>query len=278
MLNIKNAQLVRPLNLPWLPCLFLAVLLAISAALAHGESATPRAYDNTIATVTKISAELHQALDAGKQRQLRAEPKFLTGLDTPCIAPITDTETPANAIALSSGFVDLLNHLAHARALDESVSGYFEQYVRTLPQDGSARLEPVGKSLSNEQVWNFDTMNHQVSLFNQMTGTLLAIEMAHHYLGHHKKHGAPSSTAGNAPEPFTEKLTEKEWREAVLKGARNALDCGLGVDGFRAILTAVDKLPTCPKWSAYLVHPKADISKLSRELEKLEKDFFLVDK
>jgi hypothetical protein len=277
MLNIKNAQLVRPLNLPWLPCIFLAVLLALSAALAHGEAATPRAYDNTIATVTKISAELHQALDAGKQRQLRAEPKFLTGLDTPCIAPIADTETPANAIVLSSGFVDLLNHLAHAKALDESVSGYFEQYVRAVPQDGSAPLEPVGKSLPNEQVWSFDTMNHQVSLFNQMTGTLLAIEMAHHYLGHSKKHGVTTSTA-ETPEPFTEKLTEKEWREAVLKGARNALDCGLGVDGFRAILTAVEKLPARPKWSAYLVHPKADISKLSRELEKLEKDFFLVEK
>lgn len=278
MLNIKNAQLVRPFNLPWLPCLFLAVLLALSAALAHGEAATPRAYDNTIATVTKISAELHQALAAGKQRKLRAEPNFLTGLNALCIAPITDTETPASAVALSSSFVDWINHLAHARALDESGSGYFEQYVRYLPEDSSTPLEQVGKALPNEQVWNFDTMNHQVSLFNQMTGTLLAIEMAHHYLGHHKKHGADSPTAGNAPEPFTEKLTAKEWREAVLNGARNALDCGLGVDGFRAILAAVGKLPARPKWSAYLVHPKADVSKLSRELEKLEKDFFLVEK
>ncbi len=277
MLNIKNTALVRPFNLPWLPCLFLAVLLALSAALAHGQPATPRAYDNTIATVTKISAELYQALDAGKQRQLRAEPKFLTSINTPCIAPITDTETPANAIVVSSGFVDLLNHLAHAKALDESASSYFEQYVRALPQDGSTPLAPVGKSLPNEKVWNFDTMNHQVSLFNQMTGTLLAIEMAHHYLGHSKKHGVATSTA-ETPGPFTEKVTEKEWREAVLKGARNALDCGLGVDGFRAILTAVEKLPSRPKWSAYLVHPKADISKLSRELEKLEKDFFLVEK
>lgn len=277
MLNIKNAQLVRPVNLPWLPCLFLAVLLALSAALAHGEATTPRAYDNTIATVTKISAELHQALDVGKQKQLRAAPKFLTAISTPCIAPITDAETPANTIVLTSGFVDLLNHLAHAKALDESAGGYFEQYVRALPQDGSAPLEPVGKSLPNEQVWNFDTMNHQVSLFNQMTGTLLAIEMAHHYLGHFKKHGISTSTA-ETPEPFTEKITAKEWREAVLKGSRNALDCGLGVDGFRAILSAVEKLPTRPKWSACLVHPKADISKLSRELEILEKDFFLVEK
>lgn len=278
MPNIKNAQLVRPLNLPWLPCLFLAVLLAISAALAHGEPATPRAYDNTSATVTKISGELHQALDAGKRRQLRAEPKFLTELKTPCIAPIADTKTPANAIVLSSGFVDLLNHLSHAKALDESVSGYFDQYVRSLSEDSSTPLEVVGKSLSNEQVWNFDTMNHQVSIFNQMTGTLLAIEMAHHYLGHSKRHGANASADGHAPEPFTEKVSEKEWREAVLKGARNSLDCGLGVDGFRAILTAVEKMPSRPKWSACLVHPKADTSKLNRELEKLEKDYFLVEK
>jgi len=277
-MNVTNARSGQPLNLPWLPCLFLAVLLALSAALAQGEPPAPRAYDNTLATVTRISGELHVALDAGKRRQFRAEPKFLTGLSTPCLAPIIDGETPANAVAISSGFVDLLNHLAHAKALDESVSGYFEQYVRALPQDGSAPLEPVGKTLANEQVWSFDTMNHQASLFNQMTGTLLAIEMAHHYLGHSKKHGANASADGNAPDPFTEKASEKEWREAVLKGARNALDCGLGVDGFRAILTAVEKMPTRPKWSAFLVHPKADTSKLNRELEKLEKDYFLVEK
>ena len=243
-----------------------------------GEPPAPRAYDNTIATVTKISGELHLALDAAKRRQLRAEPKFLAGLSSPCLAPIIDGETPANAVAISSGFVDLLNHLAHAKALDESVSGYFEQYVSALSKDDSAPLEPVGKALPNEQVWSFDTMNHQVSLFNQMAGTLLAIDMAHHYLGHSKKHGATLSADGNAPEPFTEKVSEKEWREAVLKGARNSLDCGLGVDGFRTILTAVEKLPARPKWSACLVHPKADTSKLNRELEKLEKDYFLVEK
>ena len=130
------------------------------------------------------------------------------------------------------------------------------------------------------KIGEFASLTGKEAVFGQNAhkGTLLAIEMAHHYLGHHKKYGPPASAAGNAPEPFTEKLTEKEWREAVFKGARNALDCGLGVDGFRAILAAVEKLPTRPKWSAYLVHPKADISKLSRELEKLEKDFFLVDK
>ena len=33
-------------------------------------------------------------------------------------------------------------------------------------------------------------MNHQASQFNQMAGALIAIEMAHHYLGHYKKYEA----------------------------------------------------------------------------------------
>ena len=278
MLNLKNAQLVRPLNLPWLPCFFLFVLLVISVALAHSEPAVPRAYDSSAATVLKISGELYQALDASKRRELRAEPLILSGLNFPCIAPVTDGETHAKVVAVSSGFIEWINHLAHAKALDEAANGYFEQYVRSLPQDGTTAPEPVGKSLPSDQVWNFDTMNHQVSLFNQMTGALLAIDMAHHYLGHHKKHGPTTSNASVTPQPIAEKLAEKEWHDAVIKGAKNALDCGLGVDGFRAILMAIERMPTRPKWCAYFVHPKTDTSKLSRELEKLEKDFFLVEK
>ena len=172
--------------------------------------------------------------------------------------------------------MDLINRLAHARALEESASGYFDRYVQSLAPDGSSK-EPMGKSLPAEQVWNFDTMNHQVSLFNQMVGAMVAIEMAHHYLGHFKKHPA-NATDATTPPSFTERVSEKEWREAVLKGARNALDCGLGVDGFRALLTAVEKAANRSAWTAYLVHPKAETSKLSRDLEKLEKDFFLVEK
>lgn len=275
MLNIKNAQIDRPLNLPWLPCFVLVLLLLASAALAHGESPAPRAYEGTVATITKISIELHQALDAKKRQQLRAEPRLLTEVTAPCIAPYLNPDK-LGEVTLSATWVDLINRLAHARALEESASGYFDRYVQSLAPDGSSK-EPMGKSLPAEQVWNFDTMNHQVSLFNQMVGAMVAIEMAHHYLGHFKKHPA-NATDATTPPSFTERVSEKEWREAVLKGARNALDCGLGVDGFRALLTAVEKAANRSAWTAYLVHPKAETSKLSRDLEKLEKDFFLVEK
>lgn len=275
MLNIKNAQVDRPLNLPWLSCFVLVLLLLVSAMLARGESPAPRAYEGNFAQVTKISGELHQTLDAKKRQLVSAAPKLLADAASPCIAPQAG-DANVGTVALSASWLDLINRLAHARALEESTEGCFSRYVQNLAPDGSS-TELVGKSLSPEQAWNFDTMNHQVSLFNQMAGALVAIEMAHHYLGHFRKHLA-AGTDGGIPGPFTERVSEKEWREAVLKGARNALDCGLGVDGFRALLTAVEKAPGRPKWTTYLVHPKADTSKLNRELEKLEKDFFLVGK
>lgn len=275
MQNIKNAQIERPLNLPWLPCFLLLLLLLASAALACGETPAPRAYEGTFTSLAKISGELHQALDAKQRRQLRAEPRLLAGATAPCIAPCLNPDK-VGEVTLSAAWVGLINRLAHARALEESASGYFERYVRSLAPDGSGK-EAVGASLPAEQAWNFDTMNHQASLFNQMVGAMIAIEMAHHYLGHFKKHATNAGTAA-VPQPFTERVSEKEWREAVLRGARNALDCGLGVDGFRALLTGVEKASHRPAWTAYLVHPKADTSKLSRDLEKLEKDFFLVEK
>lgn len=275
MLNIKSAQIDRPLNLPWLPCFVLALLLLVSAMLARGESLAPRAYEGGFAQVEKISGELHHALDVKKRQLVSATPKLLVGAASPCIAPLAG-DASAGTVGLSAGWLDLINRLAHARALEESAGGYFARYVQHLAPDGSS-TEPVGKSIPPDQAWSFDTMNHQVSLFNQMIGALVAIEMAHHYLGHFQKHPATRTDAGIAG-PFAVCVSEREWRDAVMKGARNALDCGLGVDGFRALLTAVEKAPGRPKWTAYLVHPKADTGKLSRDLEKLEKDFFLVEK
>jgi len=78
--------------------------------------------------------------------------------------------------------------------------------------------------------------------------------------------------------PINNVVSEKEWREAVLKGAKNALDCGLGVDGMKALFECMDAMPSRPAWCGYLVPNKANLSKLSKDLQRLENDFFLVEK
>ncbi len=250
--------------------------LCASAPAVRAESPAPRPYEPSFETLSKITQELHQALDDKRRRLVSPDPQVLTAAKGFFLTPVSGEGSAPNAVAVSPTFVAGLNQLAHARALEPATSGYFAQYTLALPKDAAQPWESVGRTLPAEHAWNFDVMNHQASLFNQMAGTLIAIQMAHHYLGHAKKLPAGATDGANPAPTIAERVSEKEWREAVLKGAKNALDCGLGTEGFRALLGAAGMSSSRATWSACIVHPKADLTKLSRELEKLEKDFFLV--
>src|SRR2546425_848506 len=114
-------------------------------------------------------------------------------------------------------------------------------------------------------------MNHQVSHFNQIAGALIAINMAHHYLGHYQKYASQLVDAQNHSVPINSVLTLEEWREAVLKGARNALDCGLAVDGLKMFYDGLDKMPNRPAWSFYFLPKDADVAKIKKDLDQLER-------
>jgi hypothetical protein len=121
-------------------------------------------------------------------------------------------------------------------------------------------------------------MNRQASHFNQMAGALVAIDLAHQYLGHYSQHAQEFAPDSTAPTPVNMLITEQEWREAVMRGANNALACGLGVEGLRALFDGFDRMQSRPAWAAYFIHPKANVNKISSELRKLERDFFVVDR
>jgi hypothetical protein len=256
------------------------VLLLVSALAAQAGENTGHNYEGSFSTVTKIGTELHRAIDKAKRDAISAEPVLLAGHAAPCVAParITVDGTARNVVQVSSGFVALINGLAHAKAIDETEPGYFKSYAAKLGSALDGIIPSAGADLAESKAWSFDVVNHQISLFNQMTGAMIAIDMAHHQLGHYKKYAAQLTAAGGQPSAINNVLTEKEWRQAVLAGAKNALDCGLGVDGLRTLFTAFEAMPQRPVWAAYFIHAKADVTKLNRELERLENDFFLVDK
>lgn len=228
--------------------------------------------------MVKISGELCHALDKSKREQLSPQPAFLAEIKAPSLGGASGS-AGQRIVSISAGCVELLNQLAHAKALDEIKPGHFKSYSAALAQCRSADSRPtVTQSLAESQAWEAEVLNHQAGTFNQMAGALIAIDFAHHYLGHYKKYSAQLSDASGQPVPICARLTEKEWREAVMKGARNALDCGLGVEGMRCLLSAFDQMQPRPEWSVWFVHPKANIRKLDRDLDTLERDFFLVEK
>jgi hypothetical protein len=57
-------------------------------------------------------------------------------------------------------------------------------------------------------------------------------------------------------------------------GIRNALDCGYGIEGVRALYDAIDKMQKRPDWTAYFLPRDAKVPKLKKDLEKAEAAFF----
>lgn len=271
---------IRTHQLPWLPAVASAAVWLLATFLARGGDAPKQGYETGFANITKIASELHIALEPKRQQVVSPVPVLLDTASTPSIAPIEiGTGADAkNTVQISSGFIQLLNSLSHAKALSESGDSFLKEYASRLAS-ADEKMPVVTDGVAPEKAWSFDAMNVQAGQFNQMAGALLAIDLAHHYLGHYKKY-APQLTAGkNTPAaPINNLLTEKEWREAVLKGAKNALDCGLGVDGLKTLFECMDAIPNRPAWTAYFVPSKVNLSKISRDLQRLENDFFLVEK
>jgi hypothetical protein len=190
----------------------------------------------------------------------------------PCV--YVDGARTCQAVQISAGFIDLMNSLSHAKAIDGDRRGYLKQYLSELSNGAAEESLYQLRNVSDTKSWSFDTMNHQVSHFNQTVGALLGIEMAYHYLGYYAKHGSKLGTAQQGSVPITQFLSVEEWRKAVLKGARNALDCGFGVEGLKTFFECLEKMPTRPAWAAYFLHDKANVSKIKKDLDKLEEYFF----
>jgi len=254
-----------------------AALLGMQAAAGNE---TP-AYDMGFRNITNLQADLFQALDRKQRALVGPAAVLISEMRVPCIASAqgggTEKNGPPGPVQLSAGFVEFINHVAHAKAIDESDSGFFARYTTQLGAQSRNNATPEFVAFPSANARTFQIMNRQASHFNQMAGALVAIDLAHQYLGHYSRHAREFSTNATAPTPVNTLITEQEWREAVMRGANNALACGLGVEGLRALFDGFDRMQTRPAWAAYFIHPKANVSKISSELGKLERDFFVVD-
>ncbi len=255
----------------WAKMCVLATFAAASTGLGGTSESKPR-YETDYAHTVRLASDLHQALDAKQRRSFQSVPVLLTESRIPSLQPCERSTGPNKfyGVSISSGFIEFANALTHAMALDEVRRGYFKGFLNSLAEgDGSGALALL--DLTHAQSWSFDVMNHQMSRFNQIMGTLVAIDMAHHYLGHYSKYAAQLAQNG---QPINNLVTPAEWRKAVLRGSHNALQCALGIDGLKELFDTIDKLPARPAWAIQVAAPRADLAKIRKELDKLEEYFF----
>jgi hypothetical protein len=253
------------------------LLLALSCSAAGLSTGADRVYAPGVNMAIKIGADLHEALPQKFFDQLDAAPIALQPQDMPLIAPVAvnvDNHLQRQ-VELSAGFIDLVNRLCHAKAIEKIQPGYFDQYVVILARACAADPAASPPPIVEPRFWSQTILNDQLSYFNQMMGMMMAINMAHHYLGHYAKYAAKLTGPGDKILPINNFLTPAEWDVSVKAGAEDALNCALSTEGLCVIFEALGKMPVRPAWADYIA-PKyvTDFKTLNRDLAQYEEDFF----
>ncbi|HUR44548.1 MAG TPA: hypothetical protein VMZ27_01640 [Candidatus Saccharimonadales bacterium] len=265
-MNIQRQSFSNFLGALLLGCFLLSPLKTFSAQPV---------YEGGWDSIQKISRDLYRALNVTNRLGLLPVPILKQDSRNPSLQPYLypDGSNSWQAISISSGYIDLLNYVAAAKALEKVDRGSYERLMGALKsQMGEiSEIKPISSR------WSLPALNEQASYFNQMSGAMVALEMAHHYLGHYRNHESALKNTGNKIVPFNSLLTPEEWETAVLKAGRNALDCGLSVEGLKALLDVFSKPGTRQDWAIQFVPPGADVLKVSQALTTMERDFFVMD-
>lgn len=268
-------HVLRPMRRP-AGILLLPLLLALFLTPARGDA--PGAPGPGYRQMARLESDLCGALEAKRRRWVTPELRYLEQVRLPCLAAAPAPEDgPAAPVRVSAGLVDFLDRLAQARAHDEVERGFYVRYTKRLGEDSRRSPVPDFAILLPKDASNLQTQNRQATFFNQMAGGLMAVELAHQYLGHYRKHAAALNLPAALPRPINELISESEWRVAVQRGAENALACGLATDGLRAVFDCFESMSPRPAWAAYFIHPEANARRINAELVKTERDFFAMD-
>jgi hypothetical protein len=253
---------------------FVAAWLAGVTAAWAGTNSLPHVYTNGFKVALALGNDLYETLDGNFQKRLQPDPVEMEAMDAPVITPaMTDDATgKLGQVIISAGFIDLLNHVAHAKAIDRIQPGYFEQYACLLGRQTVNDTVPELFNMVDPRFWTIGVMNDQMSYFNQMIGLTLAINLSHHYLGHYNQY-ASQMLAGKLT-PINNFIAPDEWETSVRVATLNSLDTGLATDGPRALFEVIDKMPKRPAWAAYLVPPATDLKMLNQRLTDYETNYW----
>lgn len=247
-----------------------------ATAPAQVDTSDNPTYKTSLGTITKLGLDLQRALKPQYKEIVYAQPILVEAGDMPMVRleEIPEDPRPMPKVAISQGFIDLINRVAHAKAIDKIQKSYFQKYILSLAQEsGDQELKPLPND-TDKSYWTEEMRNEQYSNFNSIVGTMVGIKLAHHYLGHYKKYQSKLVGPDGKRVPINNVLTPKEWDEALRLGVRNGLNAGCTIEGVLPFFECFDKMPKRPAWTAFFVPDNAKYRDTRKVLEKVQKDFF----
>jgi hypothetical protein len=241
---------------------------------AHASTNAPaHVYPSGIAVAAKIGNDLVASLDPKFRMTFDAEAIFMEELAAPVIAPVYGNgQDHTCQISVSTGFIDLINHLAHAKAIDRIQPGYLRRYVANLAEQGENEIPASPPNVDDARYWTDKVMIDQASFFNQMISITLALNLSHQYLAHYNKYAAQMPDGKQVP--VNNFIAPGEWKASVRYATLNSLDCALATEGAETLFNCIDQMPQRPAWTGYIVPEGVNIKKLNEELSQYEHDYY----
>jgi len=262
---------------PALLAFFVGVLAHPLSAGAQPSNPDGLVYKTGFSTMMKLGGALYSQLKPAAQEFVSSQPISIDVNLTPFVRMLYYPEEPRpiRGVWISAGFIDLVNRVAHAKAIDGKKKGYFAAYIQQLAEEnGDKELKPIPNQ-TDPSFWTDRMLDEQASNFNSIVGVVVGIKLAHHYLGHYDKYKDKLSDAHGTPPPIENLITPEEWEEAFTKGVRTALDAGCMVEGVIPFYEAFEKMTKRPRWAIYFLPEKANVPKMKKDMERIQKLFLM---
>lgn len=261
----------------------LFVLLAGLAPISQAQPNSPDGltYKTGYSAMMKLGRALYDQLGAKEKEVISSLPISLDVDMTPFARMLYYPEgdgggKPLRGVWISAGFIDLVNRVAHAKAIDTTQKGYFQKYIVQLAaENGEMELKPLPDD-ANPKFWTEDMLNEQQSNFNSIVGIVVGIKMAHHTLGHFDKYkDQVLEREGFKPVPINSIIADKEWEEAYKEGLFISLNAGCFIEGVIPFYEAIDKMTPRPPWTIYFLPNQVKFGqRMKKDFVKFQEDYF----
>lgn len=237
-------------------------------ALAGPPELQEPSYDLGQLTVAEMSRDLHAGLEAPLKS--RFDPLWLAfeGGTQPSI----QFAGPAG-VKLSSGFVEAIQRLAHALAINRVERGYFQRYLKLMDRSGS-EMPGALPNADRPDFWGAEVVNARITAANAMLAVAASMHLCEISLGYLDKYKSRVALTNSETLPsVTAFLAPDEWQQVLEQGVRVALHAGWAFDVVEPLFEAVDKMKNRPAWISAIVPSTVKFSRVKRRLQEIQDEF-----
>lgn len=251
---------------------YLGLLLALPTLLS-AETYHPHDYKSGFAIIQALGRDIYNSLPPAERSQLGPNPISIDSSRKPLVRLLYFKEGNQiiRGVWVSQGFVDLVNHLAHAKAIDQIRRGYLARYVQMLENAGDA-IPPLPER-DNPDFWTDNLLNEQLSNFNSIVGIVVGIQLAQHYLGLYEKYEHHFKNYETAALPLNALLAREEWEQSYRRGLASAMQAGCMTEGFLPVCEALDKMKKRPAWVACFFPDNIPFKAMRKDMARLQYKF-----